>query len=137
MHGHTFNVYGQVDHLFFTDLHPVAFTQMLSDLLCTCIAILILVPDHIPEQKIVISRHLFCLQHAGRKKFQMRDKTFVVNLLFVDLNRKLRFHNRNNVINQSGNIKGHIHLCVIFCRDKMKSNKCCFIHRKLDSQHFL
>ena len=44
---------------------------MLSDHLRTCVALLVLIPDHIPKQKIVIIRHLFCLQHAGRKTKQI------------------------------------------------------------------
>ena len=76
------------------------------------------------------------LQHPGCKEFQMRDKTFIVNRFLVDLNRELRFHDRDNIIDQSGNIKGHIHLRVIFRRDKMKSDKCRFIHGKLNPQHF-
>ena len=136
MHGHTFNMHGQVDYLFFTDRHLVAFAQMLSDYLCTCVALLVLIPDHIPKQKIVIIRHLLCLQHPGCKEFQMRDKTFIVNRFLVDLNRELLFHDRDNIIDQSGNIKGHIHLRVIFRRDKMKSDKCRFIHGKLNPQHF-
>ena len=75
MHGHTFNVYGQVDHLFFTDLHPVAFTQMLSDLLCTCIAFLILVPDHIPEQHTASQMLNSSLDNPHTIEVSMKDIT--------------------------------------------------------------